>query len=502
MRARFAPASLICWLAPRWGVIDGKRSPPSASASPPSSPGRGGRARARPGHRARRRRPRLARLRRQQAQGLRGGRDPLDPPRAARPTSARPSSTGSSPSSTPTRGRRDPRADAAPRGHRPGPRARRDLGRARTSTASPDQRRAARPRAGSALPRRSRSSWRAARRADRLHPERRHRDAAPLRCRARRCRGRDRRPLDPRRPADGQPDARRERDGHRLSLPDPRSRRRSAGRADVLVAAVGVPELVRGDWVKPGATVIDVGINRTDGGLVGDVEFGAAAEVAAAITPVPGGVGPMTIAMLLANTVRASRRAIPPDGAVRSASGYREALRTPARRMIVDTGRLHGGADRRGVCARAAARSCSLRLVRGRPATSASRSARWPTASTRGSRSASSTSSCFVTILVAIGGAADRGKRHERQHAGRDERDHAGLGILCVLLILFRIIDTPDRTSTAARRLARADRGAGIVYGGWRRCRRRGRTSHRRPGGSRARRRTAPPRLIAAAGGC
>ncbi len=78
-------------------------------------------------------------------------------------------------------------------------------------------------------------------------------------------------------------------------------------RADVLVAAVGVPELVRGDWVKPGATVIDVGINRTDDGLVGDVDFGAASEAAAAITPVPGGVGPMTIAMLLANTVRAAR---------------------------------------------------------------------------------------------------------------------------------------------------------------------------------------------------
>ena len=78
-------------------------------------------------------------------------------------------------------------------------------------------------------------------------------------------------------------------------------------RADVLVAAVGVPELVKGDWVKPGATVIDVGINRTDDGLVGDVDFEAAAEVAAAITPVPGGVGPMTIAMLLANTVRAAR---------------------------------------------------------------------------------------------------------------------------------------------------------------------------------------------------
>jgi methylenetetrahydrofolate dehydrogenase (NADP+)/methenyltetrahydrofolate cyclohydrolase len=79
-------------------------------------------------------------------------------------------------------------------------------------------------------------------------------------------------------------------------------------RADVLVAAVGVPELVKGDWVKPGATVIDVGINRTDDGLVGDVHFDSAAEVAGAITPVPGGVGPMTIAMLLANTVRAARR--------------------------------------------------------------------------------------------------------------------------------------------------------------------------------------------------
>ncbi len=78
-------------------------------------------------------------------------------------------------------------------------------------------------------------------------------------------------------------------------------------RADVLVAAVGVPELVQGDWVKPGAAVIDVGMNRTDDGLVGDVDFDAASEAAGAITPVPGGVGPMTIAMLLANTVRASR---------------------------------------------------------------------------------------------------------------------------------------------------------------------------------------------------
>lgn len=78
-------------------------------------------------------------------------------------------------------------------------------------------------------------------------------------------------------------------------------------RADILVAAVGSPRMVKGDWVKPGATVIDVGINRTGDGLVGDVDFEAASEVAGAITPVPGGVGPMTIAMLMQNTVRAAR---------------------------------------------------------------------------------------------------------------------------------------------------------------------------------------------------
>ena len=80
-------------------------------------------------------------------------------------------------------------------------------------------------------------------------------------------------------------------------------------RADILIAAVGRPEMVKGDWVRPGATVIDVGINRTDSGLVGDVEFESAAEVAGLITPVPGGVGPMTIAMLLRNTLDAARAA-------------------------------------------------------------------------------------------------------------------------------------------------------------------------------------------------
>lgn len=78
--------------------------------------------------------------------------------------------------------------------------------------------------------------------------------------------------------------------------------------ADVVIAAVGRPELIRGDWIKPGATVIDVGMNRPPGGkLLGDVAFAEVAERARAITPVPGGVGPMTIAMLLANTIQAAR---------------------------------------------------------------------------------------------------------------------------------------------------------------------------------------------------
>ncbi|MDR0252667.1 MAG: bifunctional methylenetetrahydrofolate dehydrogenase/methenyltetrahydrofolate cyclohydrolase FolD [Brucellaceae bacterium] len=87
--------------------------------------------------------------------------------------------------------------------------------------------------------------------------------------------------------------------------------------ADILVAAVGRPQMVKGDWIKPGATVIDVGINRSDAPekgegktrLVGDVDYEQAAKVAGAITPVPGGVGPMTIAMLMANTLVAACRA-------------------------------------------------------------------------------------------------------------------------------------------------------------------------------------------------
>ena len=79
--------------------------------------------------------------------------------------------------------------------------------------------------------------------------------------------------------------------------------------ADIVIAAAGKPGLVKGDWIKPGATVIDVGINRLENGkLAGDVEFDSAAERAAWITPVPGGVGPMTVAMLMKNTLEASAK--------------------------------------------------------------------------------------------------------------------------------------------------------------------------------------------------
>jgi methylenetetrahydrofolate dehydrogenase (NADP+)/methenyltetrahydrofolate cyclohydrolase len=80
-------------------------------------------------------------------------------------------------------------------------------------------------------------------------------------------------------------------------------------RADVLVAAVGRPRLVQGDWVKAGAAVIDVGINRLEEGVVGDVDFDPAAQRAGVITPVPRGVGPMTVACLLRNTLLAAQAA-------------------------------------------------------------------------------------------------------------------------------------------------------------------------------------------------
>jgi methylenetetrahydrofolate dehydrogenase (NADP+)/methenyltetrahydrofolate cyclohydrolase len=84
--------------------------------------------------------------------------------------------------------------------------------------------------------------------------------------------------------------------------------RDEVGRADILVAAIGKAGLIRGDWIKPGAVVIDVGVNRSPSGkLCGDVEFETAKDRAAAITPVPGGVGPMTICMLLYNTLKAAK---------------------------------------------------------------------------------------------------------------------------------------------------------------------------------------------------
>ena len=80
-------------------------------------------------------------------------------------------------------------------------------------------------------------------------------------------------------------------------------------RADIIIAAVGIPELVKGDWVKKGTIVIDVGINKTEKGIVGDVDFDEVSKVAGALTPVPGGVGPMTIACLLSNTVECFKKA-------------------------------------------------------------------------------------------------------------------------------------------------------------------------------------------------
>jgi len=78
--------------------------------------------------------------------------------------------------------------------------------------------------------------------------------------------------------------------------------------ADIIVAAVGIPELIKGDWIKKDTIVIDVGINKTDKGLVGDVAFDEVSKVAKALTPVPGGVGPMTIACLLKNTIECFKR--------------------------------------------------------------------------------------------------------------------------------------------------------------------------------------------------
>ncbi len=81
-------------------------------------------------------------------------------------------------------------------------------------------------------------------------------------------------------------------------------------KADILVVAVAIPKLVKGDWVKKGSIVIDVGINKTEEGIVGDVDFDEVSKFAKAITPVPGGVGPMTIACLLKNTIECFKRSL------------------------------------------------------------------------------------------------------------------------------------------------------------------------------------------------
>ena len=115
-------------------------------------------------------------------------------------------------------------------------------------------------------------------------------------------------PLGDRRTPDGPPAGGRRRD-HHVAHSRTRDLPAECRRADILIAAVGKPEMVQGDWIRPGATVIDVGINRLpDGRLVGDVAFAACAAVAGAITPVPGGVGPMTVACLLENTLTAAMR--------------------------------------------------------------------------------------------------------------------------------------------------------------------------------------------------
>ena len=117
-------------------------------------------------------------------------------------------------------------------------------------------------------------------------------------------------------------------------------------RADILVAAAGVPQLITGDMIKPGATVVDVGVHRTADGLVGDVQFDEVVEVAGAITPVPGGVGPMTVAMLLVNTVAAAEAAAYAVTVDDSRRRRRPARRAPSRPAVRRDGRDRAAALR------------------------------------------------------------------------------------------------------------------------------------------------------------
>ena len=123
----------------------------------------------------------------------------------------------------------------------------------------------------------------------------------------------------------------RARDGHGLPLADARPRGARARRADIVVVAAGRPGLVTGAMLKPGAVVVDVGINVVEGRLVGDVDFASAVEVASAITPVPGGVGPLTNAILLTHLVRAARAR---PGADRAPDGRRPRPPRPARTPV------------------------------------------------------------------------------------------------------------------------------------------------------------------------
>ena len=180
-------------------------------------------------------------------------------------------------------------------------------------------------------------------------------------------------------------------------------------RADILVAAVGRPQMITGDMIKPGATVIDVGINRTDAGLVGDVDFESASQVAGAITPVPGGVGPMTIAMLLSNTLEAARlRQLSRDHPCRPKSAAIAADRTVlyirAIQQAVHTGplveedlgwqkvRSSGSATKRVTASssRTAVRTCSCTSRRSR----ATATRAWPRVSGSSSRSPRGTRGC------------------------------------------------------------------------------------------------------------
>ena len=284
-------------------------------------------------------------------------------------------------------------------------------------------------------------------------------------------------------------------------------------RADILVAAVGSPRLVTAEMVKPGATVIDVGTNRTDDGLVGDVDFEAVAEVAGAITPVPGGVGPMTIAMLLANTARGCARA-PATRASRSADGRYSAARAtidshPTRRDMDQ--KAWTGEKIAGVSGAAAPDRHVPELVRGlrtrsTPAASSSisatRQAPWESTrrSTPGRPSTSSTSSCSSRPSSRSGWRCHGDGARRSTCRSRSARSPPASGSCrrSCLIASSPPIGAPvdrDRLSRKFGVFLGLIAAAGIAYGGWMRCRRRARRSAMRPTASAVRRGSgaAPP---------